>query len=308
MHRGKLSVISICICAAIATLCVQSNAQITTAQRFSGQGTGIISVISSGGTSSTTVSGDTCPLPPRGGSATVTATGGPLIPGVLGSGTIVSSTSGSGITSSASSSVAGFFLNAGGYIITARDVSSSSQCNCCDIANPMCSAQSSVSGLTITSPTGANIPVPPSGDVTIPNVGTIRFNERTSAGTGDITVNGLHINLTVGGTTYDVIVARSHSDIVCSGIIITAGDVDISGHVLDQNGLPIARASVNITNSNGTVIRSTTSDDSGAYTLSGITSGQVYVVSASIRGFVFTPRSLNLQDEVTGFNLIGIPR
>src|SRR3954452_18939575 len=102
MHRG-LSVISICIFAAIAAFSVQTFAQIQTAQVFSGQGTGIISTITpTGGTATTTVSGDTCPLPPRGGSATVTATGGPLIPGVLGSGTIVSSTSGSGITSQAS--------------------------------------------------------------------------------------------------------------------------------------------------------------------------------------------------------------
>lgn len=314
MNRGRLTFFFLCISAAIfAALSVQAHAQIVTAQEFSGRATGINSTITANGTTSTMTAGDTCPLPPRGGTSTVTTPGGPLIQGVLGSGTIVSSTSGSGITSQSSSSVTGFVLNAGGWSIHANNVNSSTQCNCCDISAPMCSAMSSVTGLTVTDSTGANVVVAPNGSinqvVTLPGgVGTITFNERSSTGPGDLTINAMHINITVGGSTYNVIVASSHSDIVCPGIIITAGEVNVSGHLLDSNGGPIARATVSIANSQGVIVRSTTSDESGAYVLTNIQSGSTYIVSASSKLYVFTPRSVNVLDEVTGFNLIGLPR
>jgi hypothetical protein len=168
-------------------------------------------------------------------------------------------------------------------------------------------------GLTVTDPSGANVVVTPNGTnnqvVTLPNgAGTITFNERITTGPGDLTVNAMHINITSGGSTYNVIVASSHSDIVCPGIIITAGEVNISGHLYDPNGAPIARASVSITNTQGILVRSTTSDETGAYTLTNIQSGSTYIVSASSKLYVFTPRTINLLDDVTGFNLIGLPR
>jgi len=118
----------------------------------------------------------------------------------------------------------------------------------------------------------------------------------------------MHINVTVGGTNYNVLVATSHSDIVCPGIIITAGEFNISGHTVDPNGSPIPRVTVTISNTQGTVIRSTVTDESGAYTLSNIQSGSTYIVGASNKLYVFTPRTINLLDDVTGFNLVGLPR
>jgi hypothetical protein len=314
MNRGRLSLISLCIGAAIfAASSVQTNAQIVTAQEFSGRATGINAVLTTNGTSTTTTVGDTCPLPIHGGSSTVNATASTIIQGILSSGTIASSTSGSGITSQASSSVNNFFLNAGGWQISASNVTSSTQCNCCDISSPQCSAQMSVSGLTVTDPSGTPVAVSPNGSanqvVTLPGgAGTITFNERVSAGPGDLTINAIHVNITSGGTNYNVIVASSHSNIVCPGIIITAGEVNVSGHLLDQNGAPISRGTVSITNSQGVVVRTTTSDTNGAYTLTNVQSGSTYVVSAMHRSYVFAPRSLNLVDEVTGFNLTGVPR
>lgn len=313
MNRGRLTLIALWVSAGIAALAVQTNAQIVTAQEFSGRATGINSTITTNGTATTSTAGDTCPLPPRGGTSTVTTPGGPLIQGVVGSGTIVSSTSGSGITSQSSSSVSAFALNAGGWSIRAANVDSSTQCNCCDVSAPTCSATSSVTNLTVTDPSGANVIVTPNGTnnqvVTLPNgAGTITFNERISTGPGDLTVNAMHINITSGGSNYNVVVASSHSDIVCPGIIITASDVNISGHLYDPNGAPISRATVTITNTQGIVVKSTTSDENGAYTLVGIQSGATYIISASSKLYVFTPRTINLLDDVTGFNLIGLPR
>jgi hypothetical protein len=292
-----------------AAFSVQAYGQIVTAQEFSGRATGISSAITTNGTTTTATTGDTCPLPARGGTSTVT-TSGPLIQGILGSGTIVSSTSGSGITSQSSSSVSNFTLVAGGYQIAATNISASTQCNCCDISNPGCSGESTVTGFTVTDPAGVTTTITPNGSqnqvVNLP-VGTITFNERTSA-PGELTVTGAHINVTIGGTNYNVQVATAKSDIVCPGIVITAGEVSISGHLVDSNGSPIGRASVWISNTQGSVVRTTTSDDSGAYTLTGITSGATYIVNASSRGFTFTPRSISLLQDVTGFNLIGSPR
>jgi len=309
MNRGRLHIISLCIGVAIfAAFNVQTNAQIVTAQEYSGRATGINSTITTNGSPTTVTSGDTCPLPPRGGTSTVTVTGGPLVQGIIGSGTITSSTSGAGITSQSSSNVADFFLNAGGYVIRATNVASSTQCNCCDIASPMCSSTSTVTGLTVTDPSGASVAVTPSGTATIPGAGTIAFNERISTGLHELTVNAMHVNFTVNGTNYNVIVASSHSDIICPGVVITAAEVNVSGRVVDQNGNGISRATVSITNSQGVVVKTAISGETGAYTLTGVESGSTYIVSASHRLYVFTPRNVNVLDEINGFNLTGLPR
>jgi hypothetical protein len=311
MNRGKATLVYFCISAAfIAALCVHANAQIVTAQEFSGRATGINSTITTNGTASTAVTGDTCPLPPRGGTSTVT-TSGILIPGTLASGTIVSSTSGSGITSQSSSSVSGFILRAGGFTVTATNVSSSTQCNCCDIANPGCSGQASVTGLTVTDPSGTNVPVTVTGaanqTVTIAGAGTITFNERI-AGPGALTVNGMHINFTFGGTVYNVVVASSYSDILCPGIVVTPAEVNISGRVIDQNGAGVSRVNVTVSNTQGTVVRSATTGLNGQYLLTGVTVGQTYIVSGTHPSYVIQARSINLLDELTGFDLLATPR
>lgn len=312
MNRGKAYIFTFCI-TALAALSAGQNAkaQILTAQEFSGRATGISSTITTNGTPSTVTAGDTCPLPRRGGTTTAT-TSGVLIPGVLGSGTIVSSTSGSGVTSQSSTSVSDFIFRAGGWTFRANNVSSSTQCNCCDIANPGCSGQSSTTGLSVTDSTGANVPVTITGQanqvVTLPGgVGTITFNERVS-GPGSLTANAMRINVTFGGTNYNVLVASSHSDIVCPGIGPTPAQVNISGRTIDSTGGTISRAAVTVINAQGVVVASATSSMNGDYTLTGITVGQTYMIQATHRSFDFTPRTINLVDEMTGFDLTGIPR
>ena len=312
MNRGKASLVIWSIFAAIIVAAyAPTSAQIVTADIFSGRATGIRSVTTTNGAATTVVTGDTCPLPDRGGTSTVT-TSGIIIPARLATGTITSTTSGSGITSQSSSTVNNFFFSGGGWTVRADTIGARTQCNCCDILNPGCSGEVVISGLTVTDPSGANFPITFDGSVgqtvTLPNgAGTIRFNERTAA-TGELTVNAMHINIVSGTTTFDVIVASAHSDITCPGTVITAEEVNVSGRVVDPSGAGIAAATVTITNSQGTVVRSTFSGNNGDYTLTGIESGSTYVVSASRKGYAFTPRSLNVLSEVTGFNITGTPR
>jgi len=312
MNMGKERLVSICISVAIvmATFIV-SQAQVTGTSEYSGRATGIASVININGASTTTTVGDTCPLPFRGGTSTVT-TSGPLITGILGTGTIVSTTSGAGLTSQSSSSVSDFLLNAGGWTIRASNVATRTQCSCCDIAAPACNGETNITGLSVTDPNGANFPVTINGQanqvVTLPNgIGTITFNERTSA-PGSLTVNGMHINLTVGGNTYNVVVASSHSDILCGSLVITPSDVNISGRVLDTGGAPISQVSVTLSNDRGQIIRSALSGMDGSYQFTEVQTGQTYVIQASHKAYTFQPKAINLLDEMTDVNLIGTAR
>lgn len=312
MNRGKVNLISFCIGAAVFLAAgAHGYSQILTAQEFSGRATGINSTVTANGVASNVTAGDTCPLPPRGGTSTTT-TSGVITPGTIGTGTIVSTTSGSGITSQSSSSVSDLFFVGAGWTIRATNISTSTQCNCCDVANPGCSGSTTITGLSVTDPSGANFPVSLTGAsnqvVTLPNgAGTLTFDERAS-GPGSLTVNGLHINITSGTTNYNVVVASSHSNILCPGISVTPAQVNISGRVADQTGKAIARATVMISNSTGQVVTSTTSATDGTYTLSGVTAGQTYIVTATAKGYTFSPRTLNLLDETTGFDLLGTPR
>lgn len=312
MNMGKDKLVSICISVAIvlATFIV-SQAQVTGTSEYSGRATGINSVININGASTTTVTGDTCPLPARGGTSTVT-TSGPLITGILGTGTVVSTTSGAGLTSQSSSSVSDFYLNAGGWIIKASNVTTRTQCSCCDIAAPSCNGETNINGLTVTDPSGANFAVTVNGQanqvVTLPNsAGTITFNERSSA-PGSLTVNGMHINITAGGNTYNVVVASSHSDILCGSLVITPADVNISGRTVDITGAPIGQVSVTLSNDRGQIIRSALTGADGSYQFTEVQTGQTYVIQANSKAYTFQPKVINLLDEMTDVTLVGTAR
>ena len=309
MNMGKSKIVSICI--SVATLLasfVVAGAQIRNAAEYSGRATGINSSITINGATTATVTGDTCPLPARGGTSTVT-TSGPLVFGVLGTGTIVSTTSGSGLTSQSSSSVSNFFLKAGNWTISADNVTTRTQCSCCDIASPSCSGETVISGLSVTDPTGAAFPITVNGQadqvVTLPNgAGTINFNERSSA-PGSLTVNGMHINITSNGNTYNVVVASSHSDILCGSLVVTASEVNISGRLVDSTGAAIRQASITLSDEHGQVVRTALSGLDGSYYLTGVTTGQTYILQATHKSYTFQPKALNVLDEMTGVDLVG---
>lgn len=314
MNRGKVNLITLCMSAAVllaAGAHGYSQTAIITAQEFSGRATGINSTVTSNGVASNAIAGDTCPLPARGGTSTAT-TSGVIVPGTIGTGTIVSTTSGSGITSQSSSSVSDLFFTGGGWTIRANNISTTTQCNCCDVSSPGCSGAATVTGLSVTDPSGANFPITVTGAanqvVTLPNgAGTLTFNERSSAA-GSLTVNGLHINITSGTTNFNVVVASSHSNILCPNIGVTAAEASISGDVTDQDGGSISRANVIISNSQGQVVASTTTAADGSYTLANITVGQTYVVTVTAKGFQFSPKTINLLEDTTGFDFVGTPR
>jgi hypothetical protein len=140
-------------------------------------------------------------------------------------------------------------------------------------------------------------------------VATLRIvvNEQSTHSLGTysaIDVTALRVEL--GALTWmlldtDIKIAKSHSDIACS-IAPSAADVTLSGRVLDQRGRAISRATVSVMDGNGNT-RSGTANTFGYYSIKDLPSGEFYVVSASARGYTFSPRTLSLDDSVSGFDL-----
>lgn len=269
------------------------------AQLYSGRATGINATVTINGTPTTTTVGDTCPLSPTGGSHIATTPFG-VVPGILRTGPITSTTSGAGNSSQSSSTVQDLNLSAGGYTIRATSVNASAQCNCCTPSAATCGGRTTITGLTVTDPSGAPVTIVPNGTpnqtVTVPG-GTIIINEQTSA-PGELTINALRVNITgTNGTNTNVVVASAHADIECLATSPTASNVVVSGRVIDANGRGVGRAAVTITN--GQNVQSTRTNASGGFSFAEVMSGQTYILEASHPSYTFAPVVLNVLDEIT---------
>ncbi len=270
-------------------------------QIFSGRATGINGILTTNGTATTSIYGDTCPLANTGGSI-VSTTPASVFGSIFRTGVLTSSTSGAGISSQSSSTVNDLRLNAGGYIITATTLSSNTQCNCCPGAGQgACGGDSRITGLVITDPNGANFPVTVTGQpnqtIVLPNgAGTIIFDEQIN-GPGSITVNALHVNVTNGNTNTNVVVASSHSDIDCLRLSPTPATVTLAGRVKTAGGQGILRANVSLVDGNGT-IRNAITSSTGYYSFPGVEVGQTYIMSATHRLYAFESKTINLTEEV----------
>ena len=262
---------------------------------YSGRATGVVSV---GPTTAT--AGDTCPLPSTGGTVTMT-TPSSSMPGIT-TGTIISTTSGAGTTSQSSSTVNNVNITAGAYNIRATTVSANTQCTCCPgAAEPTCTGNTNISGLTVTGPSGA-VPVTITGaanqTVVLPDgAGTITINEQIVA-VNEITVNAIHVNITSGGATTNAIIASAHSDIICGSAGPSPADVNVAGKVVDTAGRGIPNATVRLTGTTGTQ-HSALSSPTGQFTIQGVTAGDSYQLVTTHKSYQFSPRLINVQDEIT---------
>ena len=301
MNKGRTLFALFCFLFAITA----ASSSTANAQTYSGRATGVNSTVTIGGQPTTSTVADTCPLSPTGGSHIATTPIG-VVPGLLRTGPITSTTSGAGNSSQASSTVQDLNFTAGGYTIRATSVNASAQCNCCVPSQPACSGRTTITGLTVTDPAGAPVAVVPNGNVnqTITlagGAGTIVINEQISA-PGDLTVNALHVNITgANGTNTNVIIAAAHADINCLSTGPTASLVTVSGRVLDAGGRGISRTTVTLTS--GQNVRTTQTNFNGAYSFAEVLSGETYIVEASNKSYTFNPLVLNVNDEVTNADI-----
>lgn len=299
MKRGQLLATFclaalVCLAGSITTFAQDSS--------YSGRATGVVSV---GPTSAT--AGDTCPLPEAGGTITMTTPSASL-PGIS-TGTIISSTSGGGTSSQSSSTVSNLNLTAGDYNIRATSVGANTQCSCCPgSAEAICGGTTNISNLVITGPTGV-VPVTitglPNQIVNLGAAGTITINEQIT-GLNEITVNALHVNITSGGVTTNVLVASVHSDIVCGGGGPSPAEVTVSGRVQTAGGQPIGNATVTLISNTGTR-RSAITTPSGTFSVASITAGQTYGVQTAHKSYNFAPQVITVVDEISNMVITASP-
>ena len=299
MNRGKVFAY---FCIGVLVSIASSLAVQAQNRTYSGRAAGVIVVSPSPATS-----GDTGQLPASGGTTTVT-TPGTSLPGIV-TGPIISTTSGFGTSSLASSMVSNLNMTAGGYNIRATSASVNTQCICCPgSSEASCSGRTTITGLLVTDPSGNNVPIIISGSanqvITLANgAGTITINEQITA-LEQITVNALHVNITSNGTTTNALIASSHSDIVCGSISPTPSDVRVAGRAVDQNGNGISQVTVSLTCSTGERT-SVSSNVNGVFNFPVVRAGQTYILEAVHGRYRFEAQVLNVNEDITDLVLTG---
>jgi hypothetical protein len=85
----------------------------------------------------------------------------------------------------------------------------------------------------------------------------------------------------------------------------TAAGVEVSGRVLTPDGRGLRNATVTMTDANG-VVRTTTTSTFGYYRFDNVAVGETYVMGVSSRNYRFTPRVVQVVDNMTDVDFIGL--
>ncbi len=260
--------------------------------RFRGRGTGLLVYQGLLGSRIGTLASDTGWLPTT-GVVTGNSSGG------LAAGTPQSTQS--------SASVADLSVTAlTAVTVTADAVQANTQCSCSAIGVPSCTGSATLANLRATAlGIPVTIPVNPAEN-TIIDVGVLRLglNERQS-GSNWMNRTALSISLNVPGLAEtDIRVAESRSAIFC-GLAPTAANVSLAGRVTDDNGDPIGRVSIDVSDGAG-VKRSAVTNAFGYYLVDELPAGRTYIVEASHKRYAFAPGAVALNDNVTDHNITPI--
>jgi hypothetical protein len=176
----------------------------TQATSYSGRATVVRATVL--GLSTTLV--DAGPVPPSGGAAEASLLNA-SVPGLLTAEVLHATSVAQGNSSQSEASVAELALTVGGNSISAGFLEARATAKCTD-AGATASGSSDIARLSVNGQTIA-ISGAPNQTVALPN-GRVIINEQTSARSGDITVNALHI--IVDGVA-DVVISSAHADITC---------------------------------------------------------------------------------------------
>lgn len=288
--------------AALPLLSVVLMATSAEAQVYGGRAFGASAEVTSGGSTTSTVFADTGQLPVNGGNITISAPSA-SIPGVLSTGVLTASTSGA-LRSSQSVTVASDVdVNIGGVRVRSNRVTVNAGCICCPgVTTGICSGTTVFNGLTITDQAGAVVNVTVTGDanqvVVLPDgVGTLIINEQV-ASTDSIVVNGMRIEGSANGNTYNIIVASAASSLECAVTNPTPSNVIVSGRVFTSGGAPIAKASVTLTDPSGNV-RTTATNSFGRFSFEGVEAGSTYILHATHRSYSFSAITISADADVS---------
>jgi hypothetical protein len=289
--------------AALPLLSLVAMATSADAQIYGGRAFGAsASITNSGGSTTNTIFADTGQLPPAGGNITISAPSA-SIPGVLSTGVLTASTSGA-LRSSQSVTVASDVdVNIGGVRVRSNRVTVNAGCICCPgVTTGICSGSTLFNGLSITDQAGAVTNVTVTGEanqvVVLPNgVGTLTINEQVTT-SGSIVVNGMRVQGSANGNTYNIVVASAASSLDCVVTNPTPGDSIVSGRVLTSSGAAISKATVMLSDGNGNT-QTVVTNSFGRFSFEAVEAGSTYILQASHRSYSFSPMAISVDADVS---------
>jgi hypothetical protein len=170
-----------------------------------------------------TVLSDTGPLPASGGALEASLLEA-NVSGLLTAEVLHASTVGQGKESKSEASVANVSLTVGGNAIAADFLAARATATCAG-SGAATSGSSEIAALTINGQTVA-VTGAPNQRVDLPLGGYVIIDEQTSARSGDITVNAVHV--LIPGIA-DVIISSAHADITCRPKCVSTGDFVTGG-------------------------------------------------------------------------------
>ncbi len=86
----------------------------------------------------------------------------------------------------------------------------------------------------------------------------------------------------------------------------TAANTSVGGIVLSAEGMAISRARLTLTDPSG-LTRTAISNSFGFFRFDDVAVGETYIITVRAKEYTFTPRVLNVTDEVTNLNLVAEP-
>jgi len=123
----------------------------------------------------------------------------------------------------------------------------------------------------------------------------------TSTGTFAIT------NLpNIAPLTWNVAYNNANGTVTLTVMGPTAANVGVSGRVLTSEGRGVSKARVTLTDSGGNIVYAMTSSF-GYYRFVNVAAGQTYVIAVTSKQYQFTPRVIQVSDELTGIDFIADP-
>jgi hypothetical protein len=297
--RNRLKLI---FTAAIQFAIVIAAAQVINAQIYGGRAIGITASKTANGSNTDYVAADTGALPAAGGDLTASSPSF-SIRKLLSARNVTASTSGALRSTQSLAVVNDFVFTLDGVTVRADQITARTVCICCPGADlAACSSSTQIKNLVITDAAGNQTNVNVTGQagqqVLLPGgLGTIFINEQSS-GFGDITVTGLRIVASSGGSSYTVTAARATSTLECLTTGATAAPVTVSGRVSNLSGQGISGATISLMDGNGNV-HSSVSDSLGYFTIAEVPSGESYILSVSHPTYSFSRQMINVNGDLT---------
>ena len=175
-----------------------------------------------------------------------------------------------------------------------------------------------------TNPVGTGIPVTFTATVAVvapgagTRTGTVTFNRNGSPVCINVLINAsaqatCTITFTIGGN-YNIVAAYSgdvNFNVSTSPTFVqqvlgpTSANVSVTGRVTDSAGRGLSGARVLMQSQSGELLWAIT-NPFGYYRFIGIQVGQVYIVSVSDKRYVFEPRTINVSEDVSGFDFTAV--